>query len=110
MMKYPLIFLSICIPALAQEHEHGVGEIPDWYDSDCCNRRDCHPVPDNQIDFDTDEQGGPVVIHRYDLNELPIVYEKTRWRQSKDERYHACYFKDTKGQITRFCIYLRVGI
>lgn len=110
MYRYILAILLLCTPLSAQEHNHGEDGIPDWYDSDCCNRKDCHPVPDTQIDFDIDELGNPVVVHRYDPNSLPIIYERTQWRQSKDDRYHACYYRSEKGDITRYCVYLRAGM
>ena len=107
-----LFGFSVFSRAQAQEnHIHGADGIPDWYDSDCCNLRDCHPVEDSTIDFALDEAGRPVVIHTYDTNQVPIVYDQRQWRKSKDERFHACYYRSpTNGEVTRYCVYLRAGM
>lgn len=94
------------------DHLHGSDGIPDWYDTDCCNLQDCKPVDDETITFGKSESGAPVVI--YTEAERPgykggvlrvFVYEKSRWRTSKDERYHACHRGDTV-----YCVYIRPGV
>lgn len=84
------------------DHRHGEDGIPDWYDSNCCNKHDCHPVEDGTITFQQDELGAPIVV--YTVNGVNLVYSKTQWRVSKDERFHACH-----NGITPLCVYLRPG-
>lgn len=96
---YSLMFLlSLVIAAKAQEHNHGIN-VPDWYDPDCCNLQDCRPVLDKDVDFSTDELNQPVVRYK------ELIYNKSRWRRSKDERYHACF----RGE-TVYCIYIPTGV
>lgn len=83
-------------------HEHG-GDIPDWYDADCCNLQDCRPVADNEVDFGLNSLGQPIVIHK----PTGLEFTKDRWRISKDERFHVCY-RGT-SVYTGFCVYLRGG-
>lgn len=99
------LLLSTCArPAYAQEfHEHGVDGLPDWYASDCCSLNDCRPVADNEIDYGLDMLGNPVVLHK----PTGLVFERSRWRVSQDERLHVCY-RGT-SVFTPFCVYLRGG-
>jgi uncharacterized membrane protein YhdT len=95
--------------AAAQEHEHGTKGIPDWYDTDCCNKQDCRPVLDQDVNFGIDELNNPIVIYK-DLGHS-LNYEKARWRKSKDERYHACFRPNVPSMIyTLYCIYLPTSV
>jgi hypothetical protein len=90
----------------AQEHQHGADGIPDWYDSDCCDKRHCHPVDDSEIAFEYNTvKDSPVVIYTPSGSNLPVEYIKSRWRKSQDERYHACH-SGTYG----YCVYIRAGV
>lgn len=99
-----LVGLLLAAAVYAQEHEHGINGLPDWYDADCCNVRDCRPVPDEDIEFGLDKLGQPVVIHK----PTGLEFERSRWRTSQDERYHACYRGITV--FTPYCVYLRGGV
>lgn len=88
--------------AKSEEHIHGV-TVPDWYDYDCCNRADCRPVETKDVDFMTDKFAKPVATYTHES--VVLVYDKSRWRKSKDERYHACY----RGEIV-YCIYIPIGV
>ena len=47
------ILLAInIINAKADDHEHGQDGLPDWYDPNCCNKRDCKPVEDEDIELE----------------------------------------------------------
>lgn len=83
--------------AKADEHIHGV-TVPDWYDLDCCSKSDCHPVETKEVDFSIDKFAQPVATYK------TLTYDKSRWRKSKDERYHACF----RGDIV-YCIYIPIG-
>lgn len=95
------VILAMASYAKAQYHEHGV-TVPDWYDQDCCNRNDCRPVADEDVNFELTSDK-PMVSYTHDG--VKLLYEKSRWRKSKDERYHACF----KGSIV-YCIYIPTAV
>lgn len=94
-----LAFALSMAKAQDQDHLHGVDNIPDWYDPDCCNLRDCRPVENKDVDFGTDKFNQPVATYK------ELTYDKSRWRKSKDERYHACF----RGNVA-YCIYIPIGV
>lgn len=110
-MRYtPLILLALCSYAIADDpnHQHGIN-VPDWYDASCCNLQDCRPVPDSEIDFSM-EMDGPAVVHK----PTGIKFDRQKWRNSKDERYHVCYRPhgtgaDGKPMFSVYCVYLPSG-
>lgn len=85
--------------AKAQEHKHGI-TVPDWYDPECCNLKDCRPVEDETIDF-SNNAFGPILV--YTKENIKLDFPKSRWRNSKDEHYHVCY----RGDVV-YCAYLPV--
>ena len=94
-----LIIAACASLASAQApHIHG-GEIPDWYDPACCNQRDCRPVDDSSIEFDT-LNGAPVVRYK----PTGDIFTRERWKTSQDERYHVCIWNGTP-----LCVYIRSG-
>lgn len=101
MLKPAIIsaFVLLSMPAMAQEHDHGQNGLPDWYDPSCCNQRDCRPVKDEDIEFDT-LNGGIVARHK----PTGSVFTRDRFRQSQDERYHVCIWNGTP-----LCFYDRTG-
>lgn len=96
--------------AAAQEHEHGVGDIPDWYDPACCNKQDCRPVPDEEVEFFSGDDGKGALRH------LPsgLVFPAAKWRPSQDERYHVCFRNVNGDQFDPYwivyCAYIRAGV
>lgn len=106
-MKWMIVaLLSLAaVSARAQElepHEHGVGGIPDWYDATCCDRQDCRPVPDADVDFGRDENGQPVAIYK----PLNLRFPAERWRASQDERYHPCFRGNAEAGYSLYCFYI----
>lgn len=98
------IILVVCIAGLvmaakAQDHEHGVGNLPDWYDPGCCNLRDCRPVEDKDIEFVT--QGGSDFVRHIPTG---LLFQRSQWKTSQDERYHVCIYNG--GPL---CVYIRAG-
>lgn len=91
----------LCLPASAQEHDHGVDGLPDWYDPSCCNQRDCKPVPDDEIEFSTLPGGGLVARHKPTGN----IFLHYQFKPSQDERYHICIWNGTS-----LCFYDRTGV
>ena len=99
--------MAVLSYASAQEmpHIHGV-TVPDWYDADCCNNKDCHllEAPDKieivgdvgYTEHDEDEgTDRPVKVFLY-RNTRPAdgaraYYRKDQLRASQDERYHVCH-------------------
>ncbi len=96
-----LVFALWIIPAIAQEHDHGKNGIPDWYDPNCCNVRDCRPVEDSTIEFAM-LNGQDIVRHK----PTGAVFRRDQWKISQDERYHVCI---TTGAMP-LCVYLRSGV
>lgn len=96
-----IVFAVYAFVAKAETHDHGIN-VPDWYDNDCCNNNDCRPVENNEVDFFSDKFAQPIAIYTH--GDIIRVYDKSRWRKSKDERYHACF----RGEIV-YCIYIPIG-
>lgn len=96
------------VSSVAVDHEHG-GNVPDWYDGNCCNNNDCAPVSDKDIDFGIDAAGQPVVRytwHRPGYEEVVVIeYTREKWKASKDERYHTCH----QGRRP-LCVYIPAGV
>jgi hypothetical protein len=95
--------MAFCsVPSHAQDdsHIHGENNLPDWYDPSCCNQRDCKPVKDEEIEFDT-IGGAPVARH------VPTgsIFTQDRWKISQDERYHVCIWNSNP-----LCVYIRPGV
>jgi len=89
------------VPARGQEHQHGKGGVPDWYDPSCCSNMDCKPVEDSDIEFS--DAGGPVVRYKPTGN----VFHHSHFRKSQDERYHVCINPNSGVSL---CFYDRAGI
>lgn len=96
-----IIFLCLAQSAFAQEHDHGKGGLPDWYDPGCCNRRDCKPVKDEDVVFEMFEGQW---VARY----VPTGnrFARNQFRLSQDERYHVCI---NTGNDASMCFYDRPG-
>jgi hypothetical protein len=97
-----LLATLLAMPAYAQEHEHGKGRIPDWYDLNCCSNQDCKPVSDNEIELG-EVDGRPYARHK----PTGVVFLWDKFRRSQDERYHICANKATGAPL---CFYDRVGM
>lgn len=83
-------------------HIHGV-TVPDWYDRDCCDNRDCHPVDDQkEIEAET-YLDQPTFRYTPRDGSPSVLFPKnsTKWRPSQDERFHVCVF-----QGMPLCIYI----
>ena len=99
-----LISLFMLAPARGQNpyvpHVHG-GNVPDWYELTCCNRRDCSPV-ENSNDIEASlEDGKPVFIHK----PTGIIFHRQHLRASQDERFHVCIYYNRP-----ICIYIPGGV
>lgn len=99
-----LAFLCLAQSASAQEHDHGQGSLPDWYDPGCCNRRDCKPVADEDVEFGVNEHGN---FARYKPN--GHVFYRDQFKPSQDERYHVCINRNAAGNNGALCFYDRPG-
>ncbi len=105
-----LLLLLVCgmmTPVVAQDHRHGV-TVPDWYDKNCCNQRDCRPVgPDEPAPVPfiaPPHYGYPLggAAYRWaSPTGVELVFYRSQFKASQDERYHVCY----NGPIT-YCIYV----
>lgn len=93
--------LLVSWPSKSEEHIHG-GNVPNWYEFDCCSNNDCKPVEDKDISFTSDQFANPIAIYEHEL--IKLTYGKSRWRNSQDERYHVCY----RGP-NAYCIYIPIG-
>lgn len=91
-----LLLAAVCF-AQPHQHIHGV-TVPDWYDPDCCDRRDCFPVEDSK-DLEFLQLGGIPAI-RYKKTYM-FMQNSTKWRKSQDERFHVCIYNTTP-----LCVYI----
>ncbi len=99
-----ILFALACwaVPVRAQEHDHGKGNIPNWYDPACCSQRDCKPVEDDDIEFYLLPGGGLAVRYKVTGN----IFQRHQFKLSQDERYHVCIMPGG----TSLCFYDRSGV
>lgn len=101
------VYAVLAARAAAQEHEHGVDGLPDWYDKKfCCNYKDCAPIedPDKDLQFvwfdpvtntiEHDLTAGLDLEPAFLYKAWPggLLFRATSFRQSLDERFHRCIF------------------
>lgn len=108
---------AIVVGAKAQPlpHEHGVTAV-EWYDPECCNTKDCRPVPYDEVE----DLGLGQWLHK----PTGIVFkdevlddgeggEFNRVRESQDGRFHVCFTGPHAMTPTwvGYCIYvIRTGV
>jgi hypothetical protein len=70
-----------------------------WYDPDCCSDRDCEAV--SAVTYvASDPNSVPVMVVTTSFGTKPVT-PKTKIRESKDSRMHACIY-----QGALICLYL----
>ena len=70
-----------------------------WYDPDCCSDRDCEPV--SAVAFVASTPGSvPVMVVTTSFGTKPVT-SRTKIRESKDSRMHACIYQ---GEL--ICLYM----
>jgi hypothetical protein len=70
-----------------------------WYDPDCCSDRDCEPV--SAVAFVASTPGAiPVMVVTTSFGTKPVT-SRTKIRESKDSRMHACIYQ---GEL--ICLYM----
>ncbi len=90
----------------AQEHDHGMGGIPDWYDPSCCSKKDCKPVNDDRgVEFGQDADGNSWARYKPTGN----TFYRYQFKTSQDERYHVCINPNAQGNNGSLCFYDRTG-
>lgn len=73
-----------------------------WYDPDCCSDRDCEAV--STVSYVASDPGSvPVMVVTTSFGTKPVT-SKTKIRESKDSRMHACIF-----QGALICLYMPPG-
>lgn len=97
-MPFVVLFIIVFLMSMAgaEEHVHGV-DVPDWYDANCCNQRDCKPV--DRRDEPEAIMHGTEPAYRWH----GLIFEKSKFKRSQDERFHVCI---QPGMNTPLCIYL----
>ncbi len=100
-----LILLLLATSAFAQEHEHGKNNLPTWYDPNCCSQNDCKPVPDNDIEFGTNQFGN----YAY-YKPTGHTFYRNQFKLSQDERYHVCINPNAFSPQGALCFYDRSGV
>ena len=70
-----------------------------WYDPDCCSDRDCEPV--SAVTFvASNPEAVPVMVVTTSFGTKPVT-ARTKIRESKDSRMHACIYQ---GEL--ICLYM----
>jgi hypothetical protein len=73
-----------------------------WYDPDCCSDRDCEAV--SAVTYVASDPGSvPVMVVTTSFGTKPVT-SKTKIRESKDSRMHACIY-----QGALICLYMPPG-
>ena len=92
-VAFALVLVALPAPS-ARSHS--------WYDPDCCSDRDCEPV--STVTFvASDPSAVPVMVVTTSFGTKPLT-DRTKIRQSKDSRMHACIYQ---GEL--LCIYMPPG-
>lgn len=99
-------------------HQHGTPQdpddengIPNWYDSNCCNKKDCKPVETGALDFvmtlDTRSPGkeSGLMVPGVKSTRDGYVYTHDQIRKSQDSRWHECV--NQSGY--HYCVYVPWG-
>ncbi len=99
----------ICSTARAQDIPRGLGHPASggahWYDSGCCNKKDCEPVEQGAIVVTKDGYQVKYLTSRGFVTEGFIPHGSSSIRQSKDSQEHGC------ANPTRLlCIYIHLGV
>ena len=102
MLKLPTLVgatVAAVLPTLATAHDAPVG----WhYDSWCCSGRDCHPIPQDEVQITPD--GYLVTIPAESPAEaLQKLFGYDQVRMSGDGQYHACI---VPGSSDFRCLYV----
>ena len=79
-----MIFMFNSAAIAQNDHIHGT-TVPDWYDLNCCEKRDCKPVEDKDIEFGIGPWGK---YARY--KPTGHTFYSYQFKKSQDERYHVC--------------------
>jgi hypothetical protein len=94
--------LPLCLAALALLSVlflAGPALTHSWYDPDCCSDRDCEPV--SSVGFVASTPGAvPVMVVTTSFGTKPVT-ARTKVRESKDSRMHACIYQ---GEL--ICLYM----
>ncbi len=102
MTRFIILFLFLVSPAWAHHDEDIRTDVKHWYDSECCNDKDCRPVgrsfirwvPGGWLITDTGQ-----IVPELDPNGQP----NRMIRRSKDTSNHICR---AEGAPNAVCIYL----
>lgn len=105
-------------PVMEHPHLHDLNDPDHWYDTYCCNRRDCAPIPAEAVEATDDgwivtlnpddhpmvnEGTGTVTMRApYKHSNQTQLYAVTR--DSRDDHYHACLVREMSGMRMR-CFY-----
>lgn len=90
MFLYFIMFLcAMVLMAHSETMDHNDNTIH-WYDEECCNLKDCEPVPVDAEWVTVTDDGYRVIISSYEVNEL-IPFDSPKIRESKDNRFHVCW-------------------
>lgn len=76
-----------------------------WYDSGCCNQRDCEPVEAGAIRLTENGYVVRYLTSRGFVAEGVIPQDSSNVRQSRDKREHAC-----ANPSRVICIYIHMGV
>jgi hypothetical protein len=91
--------------AYAQEGHPGPGQ-PHWYDTDCCDMKDCYPLPaDAYLEERTHGMWYATWISPLDGDKIEGIVRAENVRDSQDRRLHGC--QSSYG--TPRCIYIHRG-
>lgn len=86
------VLVALCGPVAAHS----------WYDPDCCSDRDCEAV--STVTYVASDPGSvPVMVVTTSFGTKPVT-AKTKIRESKDSRMHACIY-----QGALICLYMPPG-
>jgi hypothetical protein len=80
----------------------GLGNAHSWYDLSCCSEKDCHPVPQEELEQD----GNGDWVH------LPtgLRFHGSMIKPSQDKHWHICYSPDNGiHKDIPYCVYIQQG-
>ena len=104
------IFANQTIAAEEQRHElHDMDDAAHWYESECCNQKDCRSLRawGDKLGYSEGPEGVVVTLGRHTWR---LKWDDERLRVSKDDEVHVCVHEETYEDSTELlCVYRNEG-
>ena len=81
--------------------------VHNWYEEECCDKRDCSPAAVHGAKITYGPQG---YVVKYRGHEFSVPFDDERIRPSKDRHFHPCFVQGELSQdVSLKCFYVPEG-